>query len=73
MTGPCPKSQKDLNRSYELTGRWNTAAAHAPAGPVSDGELSPDYIIPAAFGPRVCPAVSKAVAEAAPRTGAART
>ena len=42
------------------------------AGLVSDGELSEDYIIPAAFDKRVGPAVAAAVAEAARRTGAAR-
>ena len=35
-------------------------------------ELSADYIIPAAFDPRVGPAVAKAVAEAARRSGVAR-
>ena len=35
-------------------------------------ELSEDYIIPAAFDPRVGPAVAKAVAEAARRSGVAR-
>ena len=41
------------------------------AGLVGD-ELSEDYIIPAAFDPRVGPAVAKAVAEAARRSGVAR-
>ena len=35
-------------------------------------ELSPEYIIPKAFDKRVGPAVAKAVAEAAKRTGVAR-
>ena len=47
------------------------AAAEALAGLVGD-ELSEDYIIPAAFDPRVGPAVAKAVAEAARRSGVAR-
>ena len=48
------------------------AAAEALAGLISDDELSEDYIIPQAFDPRVGPAVAKAVAEAARRTGVAR-
>lgn len=39
---------------------------------VSPEELSADYIIPAAFDKRVGPAVAKAVAEAARRSGVAR-
>ena len=35
-------------------------------------EASDTYIMPAAFDPRVAPAVAKAVAEAAKRTGVAR-
>ena len=46
------------------------AAAAALAGLISDTELCADYIIPRAFDPRVGPAVAKAVAEAARRTGA---
>ena len=46
-------------------------AAEALAGLVGD-ELSEDYIIPAAFDPRVGPTVAKAVAEAARRSGVAR-
>jgi len=39
---------------------------------VSDEELSPEYIIPSALDPRVVPAVAKAVAEAACKSGVAR-
>ena len=39
------------------------AAAMAIANLISDEELNEDYIIPAAFDPRVGPAVAKAVAE----------
>ena len=39
---------------------------------ISDEELSADNIIPKAFDKRVGPAVAKAVAEAAGRTGVAR-
>lgn len=35
-------------------------------------DLSPDYILPAPFDERVCPAVAAAVADAARRTGAVR-
>ena len=48
------------------------AAAMAIAGLISDEELNEDYIIPAAFDPRVGPAVAKAVAEAARASGVAR-
>ena len=47
-------------------------AAEALAGLIAPEELSADYIIPKAFDPRVGPAVAKAVAEAARRTGVAR-
>ena len=49
------------------------AAAHAIASVVTDDELHADYIIPSAFQRDVAPAVAKAVAEAAVRTGVART
>ena len=48
------------------------AAANAIASLVSDSELSADYIIPKAFDRRVAPAVAKAVADAARKTGVAR-
>ena len=48
------------------------AAASALAGLVSDEELSADYIIPTPFDKRVGPAVARAVAEAARKTGVAR-
>ena len=48
------------------------AAAQALADLISPEELSADYIIPAAFDPRVGPAVAKAVAEAARESGVAR-
>ena len=47
------------------------AAAHALAALVGD-KISADYILPEAFDPRVCPAVARAVADAARRTGAVR-
>ena len=48
------------------------AAAHAIAGLVSDEELNEEYVIPKAFDERVAPAVAKAVAEAAIKSGVAR-
>ena len=59
-------------RASEINEEMKMAAAKALADIVTDEELSADYIIPKAFDPRVCPAVSKAVAEAARRTGVAR-
>ena len=47
-------------------------AAKAIAEQISDEELSEDNIIPKAFDKRVGPAVAKAVAEAARKTGVAR-
>ena len=44
----------------------------ALAALISESELSEDYIIPKAFDHRVGPAVAKAVAEAARRSGVAR-
>ena len=48
------------------------AAAMALAAIIPDEELSEDNIIPQPFDKRVVPAVAKAVAEAAVRTGVAR-
>ena len=59
-------------RARDINEEMKMAAAHALAGLVSREELRPDYIIPAAFDPRVCPAIAKAVAEAARKTGVAR-
>ena len=57
---------KDINDEMKL------AAAYAIASIVSEDELNPDYIIPNGFNEKVCPAVAKAVAEAARETGVAR-
>ena len=59
-------------RASDINEEMKMAAAHALAGLISDDELSADYIIPQAFDKRVGPAVAKAVAEAARRTGVAR-
>ena len=58
-------------RASDINEEMKVAAAEALAGLVGD-ELSEDYIIPAAFDPRVGPAVAMAVAEAARRSGVAR-
>ena len=58
-------------RASDINEEMKVAAAEALAGLVGD-ELSEDYIIPAAFDPRVGPAVAKAVAEAARRSGVTR-
>ena len=59
-------------RASDINEEMKMAAAEALANLISDEELSPDYIIPLAFDERVGPAVAKAVADAARRTGVAR-
>ena len=59
-------------RAKEINDEMKLAAAEALADLIPDEELSPEYIIPKAFDKRVGPAVAKAVAEAAKRTGVAR-
>ncbi len=59
-------------RASDINEEMKVAAAEALANLISDDELNEEYIIPAAFDPRVGPAVAKAVAEAARRTGVAR-
>jgi malate dehydrogenase (oxaloacetate-decarboxylating) len=59
-------------RASDINEEMKIAAAGALAGLISDKELSPDYIIPKAFDPRVGKAVAAAVAEAAIKTGVAR-
>ena len=59
-------------RASDINEEMKHAAVRALAGLVGEDELSPDYIIPAAFDERVCPAVAAAVAQAARDSGAAR-
>ena len=59
-------------RASDINEAMKIAAARALAGLVSDAELSPDYIIPAAFDPRVGQTVAAAVAQAARDSGVAR-
>ena len=57
---------KDINQAMK------DAASYALADLVSADELNDKYILPAAFDPRVGPAVAKAVAQAARDSGVAR-
>ncbi|NLN14196.1 MAG: NAD-dependent malic enzyme [Tissierellia bacterium] len=59
-------------RARDINEEMKIAAAHAIAGLVSDEELNEEYVIPKAFDERVAPAVAKAVAEAAIKSGVAR-
>ena len=59
-------------RAIDINEEMKIAAANAIASLVSDEELRPDYVIPAPFDKRVAPAVAKAVAEAAIKTGVNR-
>ena len=59
-------------RASEINEEMKKAAAEAIAAMIPDEELNENNIIPAAFDPRVGPAVAKAVADAARRTGVAR-
>ena len=59
-------------RAKEINDEMKLAAAEALADLIPAEELSEDYIIPKAFDKRVGPAVAKAVAEAARKTGVAR-
>ncbi len=59
-------------RASDINEEMKMAAAQALSGLISDEELCEDYIIPKAFDPRVGPAVAKAVAEAARKSGVAR-
>ncbi|MEY8320134.1 NADP-dependent malic enzyme [Lachnospiraceae bacterium 46-61] len=57
---------KDINEEMKL------AAAYAIANLITEEELKEDYVIPSPFDKRVVSAISKAVAEAAIRTGVAK-
>jgi malate dehydrogenase (oxaloacetate-decarboxylating) len=58
-------------RASVINEEMKMAAAKALAALVGD-DLSPDYIVPAAFDPRVRPALAAAVSQAARDTGVAR-
>lgn len=59
-------------RAREINDGMKAAAARAIADLIPDKELREDNIIPSVFNRDVVPAVAKAVAEAARRTGVAR-
>ena len=59
-------------RASDINDEMKVAAAKAIAYLLKEEELTPEYIIPAAFDLRVGPAVAEAVSEAARKTGVAR-
>ena len=59
-------------QASDINDAMKIAAAYALAELVSAEELCADYVLPAAFDPRVGPAVAKAVAKAARESGVAR-
>ena len=59
-------------RASDINDEMKIAASYALASLISDKELNPDYIIPAAFDKRVADAVAAAVREAAKKSGVAR-
>lgn len=59
-------------RASDINDEMKIAAAYALADLIGSEELSDEYIIPMPFDPRVAKAVSKAVAEAARKSGVAR-
>ena len=59
-------------RASCINDAMNIAAARAIASLVSDEELNPEYILPKPFDPRIRETVSKAVMEAAIKSGVAR-
>ena len=58
-------------RASDINNDMKVGAAKAIADLIGEEELSPDFIIPQVFDPRVAPAVAASVAEAALRTGVA--
>ncbi|MBP7402396.1 MAG: NADP-dependent malic enzyme [Clostridia bacterium] len=59
-------------RASDINDTMKIAAAKAIAGLVADEDITPEYILPAAFDPRVKDAVARAVAQAARDSGVAR-
>jgi malate dehydrogenase (oxaloacetate-decarboxylating) len=59
-------------RASDINEEMKIAAAQALANLISENELRTDYIIPAAFDPRIRDAVASATAEAARKSGVAR-
>ena len=59
-------------RAKTINDEMKLAASYAIAGLISDDDLTPEYILPAAFDERIAGAVSAAVMKAARETGVAR-
>jgi malate dehydrogenase (oxaloacetate-decarboxylating) len=59
-------------RASDINDEMKIAAAYALAALIGENDLRPDYIIPAAFDPRVRDAVARATAQAAIKSGVAR-
>ena len=59
-------------RASQINEEMKLAASYAIAGLVSDEELTPEYILPAAFDERIADTVAKAVIKAAKESGVAR-
>ncbi|MBS4199958.1 NAD-dependent malic enzyme [Bacillus sp. FJAT-49732] len=59
-------------RATHINEKMKQAAVSAIADLISEEELSPHYVIPGPFDPRVAPQVAAAVAKAAMETGVAR-
>lgn len=59
-------------RASDINDEMKIAASYALTSLISDKELNPDYIIPAAFDKRVADTVAAAVREAAKKSGVAR-
>jgi len=58
-------------RATDINEEMKIAAVHAIAGFIGE-DLTPDYVIPSAIDARIAPAVAKAVADAAIKSGVAR-
>lgn len=59
-------------QASQINEEMKIAAAYAIASLISKEELSPDYVIPSPFDPRVAPAVAFAIAQEAINTGVAK-
>ena len=59
-------------RASDINDEMKIAASYALASLISDKELNPDYIIPAAFDKRIADTVAAAVREAAEKSGVAQ-
>lgn len=55
----------------KINAEMKEAAVYALADLIEADKLSPEYVIPDVFDPRVCPSVAKKVAEAARKSGVA--